>query len=82
MRRCIRYLDWKAEWWIARAVDEDLNSPIGLACAAYAQKQASIIKARATHWRTRWTNPVRYQSGSRQHYLTKEQMGLDGPLGT
>ncbi|KAH8802319.1 hypothetical protein DL96DRAFT_1718947 [Flagelloscypha sp. PMI_526] len=59
MRRTLRYLEWRSKWWQDQVPQSPPVLLAEIGAAAYAAKQASIMKTRATQWRKRWSSPFR-----------------------
>lgn len=59
MRRVLRFLKWKAEWWTARATECVGDDRVSAGKKAYAVKQASILSATRGVYKSSWTGPVK-----------------------
>lgn len=59
MRRVLRFLKWKSEWWKARAGECRGDSRVSAGKKAYAAKQASILLAKRRAYESAWTGDVK-----------------------
>lgn len=59
MRRVLRYLQWRADWWRARETRwEDLDAEVSDGLRAYAARQAAGCIAIMVHFRMKWDEKV------------------------
>ena len=61
MRRVLRFLEWRTEWWLSRQTDwEDLHPFIADGLRAYALRQAALYRMLGESFKAKWdTGKVR-----------------------
>ncbi|PPQ81349.1 hypothetical protein CVT26_014500 [Gymnopilus dilepis] len=58
MRRTLKYLEWRANWWISRIGQRTASGSLAEGLSAYASSQASVQSSLAAHFRELWKNPL------------------------
>ncbi|KAF7983646.1 hypothetical protein HWV62_20596 [Athelia sp. TMB] len=55
MRRVLRYLNWRADWWRKRETSwDDMGDDVSDGLSAYAARQADLCEAIAAHFQEKW----------------------------
>jgi hypothetical protein len=76
MRRVLAFLEWKAVWWTkegGRVLDVGLDIADGI--RAYAAKHASLNRALARSFKTRWESAFKTQDQNREQDHEQENAG-------
>ena len=59
MRRVLVFLEWKAQWWMARAsMRKDVDGALSEALVAYAADQADLQRLLRTRFKAIWKGPL------------------------
>jgi hypothetical protein len=81
MQRVITFLEWKAVWWTEEGCRHlDVRPDIADGIRAYAAKQASINRALARSFKTRWesaseTEPKDYEKDGNEYTGEADKYG-------
>ncbi|KAJ7184054.1 hypothetical protein C8R46DRAFT_883697 [Mycena filopes] len=58
MRRVLRYLEWQAAWWIARAAPRSTATPLQAGLEVYARRQAHTYTELRLYFESEWSQSV------------------------
>ncbi|KAJ7107965.1 hypothetical protein C8R46DRAFT_1240677, partial [Mycena filopes] len=58
MRRVLRYLEWQAAWWIARAAPRSTATPLQAGLEVYARQQAHTYTELRLYFESEWSQSV------------------------